>query len=556
MSSHGYSKLEESSSNDDTKGGNSSPTGSKIWTPEGEDYTDQEVKKKEKENSLLIPDDAVYTTTGNEKKFNLTSRYPPSIRYIMGNELCERFSYYGFRAILALYLTKYLNFSEDNSTVIIHVFIFFSYFSALGGGYMSDSYLGKYRTIYYGSMLYAVGEIITSLTALPGVTGDPPTPWGAAIGLFMVSLGTGAIKACVSSFVGDQFRPGQEELLSGVFALFYFIINVGSLVSNFVVPLLREYFGYAAAFGVPAALMMIALLIYVIGKPAYRIIPPTVNVVTVMINVIKAAYRERLRAKIDPSKIKRSNFLDYAKGIFPSRTVEDVRSTLRVFTAFIPLPIFWALFDQQASRWIYQAESMNRNIFGWTITPDQVPTLNPLILLPMIWVFDKLIYPGLERVGLGLRMLSRMTIGMLLASLAFAASGTLELAIDLLPENSVFIAWQIPQYFLVCAGEVMVSITGLEFAYSQAPASMKSVVMAVWYLTIALGNALVALVAKLSFIFYYSWIEYYFYGVLMFVFMIIFVVINRNYTYNLPWVDYVDEPNEPGTLIDNQSQRD
>jgi len=199
---------------------------------------------------------------------------------------------------------------------------------------------------------------------------------------------------------------------------------------------------------------------------------------------------------------------------------------------------------------------MNRNIFGWTITPDQVPTLNPLILLPMIWVFDKLIYPGLERVGLGLRMLSRMTIGMLLASLAFAASGTLELAIDLLPENSVFIAWQIPQYFLVCAGEVMVSITGLEFAYSQAPASMKSVVMAVWYLTIALGNALVALVAKLSFIFYYSWIEYYFYGVLMFVFMIIFVVINRNYTYNLPWVDYVDEPNEPGTLIDNQSQRD
>jgi len=102
----------------------------------------------------------------------------------------------------------------------------------------------------------------------------------------------------------------------------------------------------------------------------------------------------------------------------------------------------------------------------------------------------------------------------------------------------------------------MVSITGLEFAYSQAPASMKSVVMAVWYLTIALGNALVAVVAKLSFIFYYSWIEYYFYGVLMFVFMLIFVVINRNYTYNLPWVDYVDEPNEPGTLIENQSQRD
>jgi len=302
--------------------------------------------------------------------------------------------------------------------------------------------------------------------------------------------------------------------------------------------------------------MMIALLIYVIGKPAYRIIPPTVNVVSLMVNVIKAAYRERLRAKIDPSKIKRNNFLDYAKGIFPSRTVEDVRSTLRVFTAFIPLPIFWALFDQQASRWIYQAESMNRNIFGWTITPDQVPTLNPLILLPMIWIFDRLIYPGLEKAGLGLRMLTRMTIGMILASLAFAASGTLELAIDLLPENSVFIAWQIPQYFLVCAGEVMVSITGLEFAYSQAPASMKSVVMAVWYLTIALGNALVAVVAKLSFIFYYSWIEYYFYGVLMFVFMLIFVVINRNYTYNLPWVDYVDEPNEPGTLIENQSQRD
>jgi len=152
-------------------------------------------------------------------------------------------------------------------------------------------------------------------------------------------------------------------------------------------------------------------------------------------------------------------------------------------------------------------------------------------------------------------MLTKMTIGMILASLAFVASGTVEVFIEASEPNGVFIAWQIPQYFLICAGEVMVSITGLEFAYSQAPSSMKSVVMAVWFLTIALGNALVALVAVVAFLFSYGWMEYYFYAALMFVFMIIFIIINRNYTYNIPWADYVEEPIEPGaSVLDNQSK--
>jgi len=181
------------------------------------------------------------------------------------------FSFYGFKAILALYIKNYLGFTEDDATALIHLFIFFSYFTPLMGGFLADSVLGKFWTIFILSLIYVLGQVTVSVTAINGVTGRPPHWYGCAIGLFLVGLGTGGIKPCVSSFGGDQIGTSQPDLLTTFFALFYFSINFGSTISSFVTPIVRNSFGYATAFAIPATLLVVATILFTIGKRWYTI---------------------------------------------------------------------------------------------------------------------------------------------------------------------------------------------------------------------------------------------------------------------------------------------
>eukprot|EP00164_Ancoracysta_twista_P016901 GFYU01028571.1.p1 GENE.GFYU01028571.1~~GFYU01028571.1.p1 ORF type:complete len:218 (-),score=24.87 GFYU01028571.1:89-742(-) len=135
-----------------------------------------------------------------------------AIPVILGTEICERFSYYGLRAVLVIYLSAYLNFTEDQATAINHSFIVLCYLSPLVGGYLSDTYFGRYNTILSVSVVYWIGSIVLAVTAIPGVTGHPPHWWGVALGLLLVGMGTGGIKPCVSAFIGDQIPPGKVSV--------------------------------------------------------------------------------------------------------------------------------------------------------------------------------------------------------------------------------------------------------------------------------------------------------------------------------------------------------
>lgn len=120
--------------------------------------------------------------------------FPTSVYLIVGNEFCERFCFYGMKSALSLYLTSYLLMNEDSATAVVHTFNFFAYLFPLAGGIMSDTYFGKFNTILYLSMVYFVGMLLLSVTAIPGVTGDPPGAWGVALSLFLIAVGTGGIK--------------------------------------------------------------------------------------------------------------------------------------------------------------------------------------------------------------------------------------------------------------------------------------------------------------------------------------------------------------------------
>ncbi|XP_033629338.1 solute carrier family 15 member 1-like isoform X1 [Asterias rubens] len=360
--------------------------------------------------------------------------FPKSIGFIIGTEFCERFSYYGMKAILVLYMTNILLLSDDRATALFHAFAMLCYFTPIFGAMIADGYLGKYRTILYISVIYMIGNAVMCLTALPPQTTGSPELVGPLIGLLLIGLGTGGIKPCVAAFGGDQFNADQEEYIQKFFSIFYFSINAGSLISTFFTPILRhdvQCFGndcYALAFGVPAALMFVAVLIFFLGRYYYKVYPPTGNVVW---EVVKATfYAIKTRIKNRGSEVKKDHWLDWADDKYDAKLITDIKDLYHVLKIFLPLPVFWALFDQQGSRWTLQAEHMDGTLGSIRIKPDQMQAFNPVMIILFIPLTETVIYPLIRKLKIPFRPLQRMAVGMILGGAAFVLAGFNQLRID------------------------------------------------------------------------------------------------------------------------------
>lgn len=409
---------------------------------------------------------------------------------------------------------------------------------------MSDIWLGKFKTIWLMSLVYIVGCVALSLSGWEKLYSN--ARWLALFSLFLIALGTGGIKPNITSFVGDQFDPRSVEALASVFAVFYFLINSGSLCSTILTPIIRSRGSYVLAFGVPAILLFVATLLFVVGGRGYTRyhVPAGSSAFTIFYRVIKHAWVERRRAKnlerLGTSTIASENgengiqpmkdipFLDYAKPIMGDQVVEDVRVVLKVLLVFVPLPVFWSLYDQHSSRWVFMANDMNRTVGKVTFLTEQVQVLNPLLTLTMIPVFDRLIYPFFKKIGVNLHPLKhKMVVGMLLTALSFIVSGGLQAWMTIASPKKLSIFLMVPQFWILSCAEVLVSVTGLEFAYSQAPKWLKSIVMSGWLFTTAVGNGLVALLALIEI--GNRALEFFLYATLMILFTMIFYLIVKGY---------------------------
>jgi len=374
---------------------------------------------------------------------------PAGIPFIIVNEAAERFSYYGMRAILVVFMTQHLAdagglpdlMSEDEAKGWFHLFASAVYFTPLLGALLADGLLGKYRTIILLSLVYCAGHFSLALD---------DTRTGLALGLGLIALGAGGIKPCVSSHLGDQFGQTNAGLLSRAFAWFYFAINLGAFVSSLATPWLLERYGSVIAFGVPGILMLLATLVFRAGRHHFVHIPA----------------RGR-------------HFLAESLGRI------GLAALGRLGVIYLFVAVFWSLFDQTASSWVLQAQHMDRRVFGFEVLPAQIQAANPLLVLLLIPVFSFWVYPAIERI-FPLTALRKIGIGLFVAAAAFAIPTALQLEID--GGGKPFIGWQLLAYFVLTAAEVMVSITCLEFSYTQAPRTMKSLVMALFMLSISLGN--------------------------------------------------------------------
>ncbi|XP_051562267.1 solute carrier family 15 member 1-like [Myxocyprinus asiaticus] len=372
--------------------------------------------------------------------------YPLSIFFIVVNEFCERFSYYGMRAVLVLYFRYFLHWDDDFATTIYHTFVALCYLTPILGAIIADSWLGKFKTITYLSIVYTIGQVVMALSAIHDFTdydkdGTPDNMTLhialSMLGLIFIALGTGGIKPCVAAFGGDQFEDHQEKQRSTFFSIFYLSINAGSLLSTLITPILRaqecgfhtKQKCYPLAFGVPAALMVVALIVFIVGKGMYVVDEPKGNVLLKVMKCIGFAIKNRFkhRSKNFP---KREHWMDWAEEKYDKLLIAQVKMVLKVMFLYIPLPMFWALFDQQGSRWTLQATTMDGDFGAFVIQPDQMQTVNPILIVIMVPIMDNLLYPLIKKCHLNFTPLRKITVGMLLAALAFVAAALLQIQID------------------------------------------------------------------------------------------------------------------------------
>jgi POT family proton-dependent oligopeptide transporter len=411
------------------------------------------------------------------------NKFPAQIKYIVGNEACERYSYYGMRSILTVFMIQVLLFQEAEATSTYHLFAGACYLFPVLGAFISDRIWGKYKTILYLSLVYCLGHAVLAIWE---------TKMGLYWGLGLIALGSGGIKPCVSAHVGDQFKANQQHLLKKVYELFYFMINFGSFFSTLITPWTLKTYGPSVAFGIPGVLMFFATFVFWMGRNEYVHVPPTKSDGNGFMNVIMTAFTNQSKRQAGES------FLDVAAVKHGKESVEASKAVIDIAKLFAAISVFWALFDQHGSSWVIQAMNMDLNFMGMQFEASQIAAWNPIMVMGLIPLFSMGIYPMLDKMGLKTTPIRRMTWGMFVAAASFAIVGLLQIWMDSSTEK-VNVMWQFFPYLVITIAEVMVSITGLEFAYTQAPRSMKSTIMSIWLLTVFFGNLITAYVSKINF---------------------------------------------------------
>ena len=407
-------------------------------------------------------------------------KIPRAVPFIIGNEFAERFSFYGMRSILAVFLVHQF-FNHESSVIanahsnsINHMFSTLVYATPLLGAILADWFFGKYRVILIGSLIYTIGHFLLSMfdTSLAGFQ----------TGLIIIAFSAGAIKSCVSANVGDQFDHSNQHLMSSIYSWFYFSINAGSMVSLFLIPLIYEKFGASWAFGVPGILMALATIIFFSGRKNYVRLPPKgIN----KNNFVSVSFYA-LRCKLSRKNTK--NAWDCAEEKYGVDKVDGIKAVWRVMAVFAFIPVFWSLWDMNSAEWVLQSTQLDLSlgIFGLHILPSQIQTVNAVFLLTFIPVFNYIIYPLVSRLGLKLTSLKKIGAGLFVTGFSFVIIALLQVKVDHGLHPSVW--WQILAFAVLSAGEVLVSITGLEYAYTQSPPSMKSTMTAIWYFTYSVGS--------------------------------------------------------------------
>ncbi|KAM7496475.1 hypothetical protein LguiA_020889 [Lonicera macranthoides] len=504
-------------------------------------------------------EDDIYTKDGtvdyqnnpaNKKKTGTWKACP----YILWNECCERLAYYGMSSNLLLYFKYHLNQHSATASQNLSNWSGTCYITPLIGAFVADSYLGRYWTIASFSIIYVIGMTLLTLSAsVPGLKPTctqkdncQATNAQSAVcftALYLVALGTGGIKPCVSSYGADQFDDADEaekKHKSSFFNWFYFSINIGALIAGSVLVWIQDNVGWGLGFGIPAVTMAIAVVSFFSGTKLYRNQKPGGSPLTRICRVVVASLRKKnVEVPNDKSLLyetavnvesaivgsrklehtKDFSFFDKAavevlsdhnKGaINPWRLctitqVEELKSIIRLLPIYATGIIFSTVYSQMGNLFVLQGSAMENRVANssFRVSPASLGIFDTLSVIFWVPVYDKIIVPLARKYTAhknGLTTLQRIGTGLVISIFAMLFSGTLEvIRLKIVYRHNYYdlkqmpmsIFWQVPQYFIIGCAEVFTNIGQLEFFYEQAPDSMRSLCAALSLATGALGSYL------------------------------------------------------------------
>jgi proton-dependent oligopeptide transporter, POT family len=431
--------------------------------------------------------------------------HPIGLVNLFGVELWERFSFYGMLTILAYYLYYSvtdggLALSKATATGIVGAYGGLVYLSTVLGGWIADRVLGMERTVFYGGVVVMLGHI--ALAVLPGLS-------GVGVGLVLVALGSGALKANASSLLGTMYAKGDARA-DGGFTLFYLGINLGAFIGPLVTGLLQTRIGFHYGFGAAAIGMALGLVQYVafrrnLGEHGRQVPNPlprsaigrSVAVVVVGLLVVAGAVALGLITLANLSQVTTGVIIVASIGYFAimltSAKVTDSEK-IRV-RAFIPLfvanAVFWSLFQQIFTVLaVYSDERMNWSLFGWTAPSSWIGSIEPVWIILLSPVFAVIWTRLADRAPTTPRKFSFGVIGMGLAFLCFVPLA----GVDGVP--ALLVAAILAGF---AVSELLISPIGLSVTTKLAPEAFRAQMMALYFFSVGLGTAMSGVLAR-----YYS----------------------------------------------------
>ncbi|CCF59432.1 hypothetical protein KAFR_0H00230 [Kazachstania africana CBS 2517] len=444
---------------------------------------------------------------------HVSGRIPFRCFLIAVVELSERFSYYGLSAPFQNYMANtpsdsppgVLQLNSDGATGLSYFFQFWCYITPVLGGYLADTNWGRYNTIAVGTGIYIVGIFVLFITSFKSIAGKNGALGGFIVALILIGIGTGFIKANLSVLIADQIpakRPRVKTLKSGerviedhditiqnVFMFFYLMINIGSL-SVIATTELEQHVGFWAAYLLPFCFFWIAVIVLVLGRRSYTLKPTSDRVIEKSFKFCWALTKNKFNwSAVTPAENPEVTFS------WDDKFVEEIRVALAACKVFLFYPIYWTCYGQMTNNFVTMGSMLQ--LHG--LPNDIFQAIDSIALIVFIPICEKFFYPFIRRFT-PFRPITKITYGFWLASASMVWACVLQYFIYKTGPNykhpladgpnNVHVAWQVPAYVLIAFSEIFASITGLEYAYSKAPASMKSFIMALFLFMNAFGSAI------------------------------------------------------------------
>ncbi|CAF3732827.1 unnamed protein product [Rotaria socialis] len=469
---------------------------------------------------------------------HVSDQIPLAAWLIIVCEFCERFSFIGLTGPFQNYIEFPIPISKGKqsgvlgrghrtATLLTTLFQFFCYLTPIFGAILADQFWGKYKTIFFGCVAYMIGLLVLVLSSIPPSINAGLAFPGLIVAMLIISFGTGGVKSNVSPLMAEQYtrtKPIVKEIrgekkivdptvtVQSMFNWFYWSINLGGL-SAIITTNIEKYHSFWLAYFLPMIIFTGSIAVLTFARHRYIRKAPTGSLIIRASRVITRAIQ--MRRKLS-KEVKYQHFLDYAKENPLSSThddtesviesnnrqfIEDLKQALRACRVFAFYPFYWICYNQLGGNMVSQAAQMNVG----PLPNDLLQNIDPIALLIFIPIFDKLVYPTLRRLNIKFGSISRITCGFFCISIAMAWTTLVQHLIYVSGPNfnyttkpcptcqtfnNITVAWQIPSYFFIAISEIFASIAGIEYAFTHAPSSMKSVVMSFFLFTSAIGSAL------------------------------------------------------------------